>query len=434
MPLLHCLTSFAAPLVLADAFKPKHLISPNIHVILVHYPLGVFVLGLFLEVFSFLWRRSTVRIAARWMILFGGLLAVPAAMTGIDALEDVGAHNDYKNEQGIHTLSPNQWTLMQKHVLLTGIGSGVAAIAVTIGLAYSDLRRRRWLLVDGPLLILLIGAAGLLTFGSHFGGEGIYLESVAVKLRGNAAEGFEYFAPARSVHVLMAGLAIAVSLGALGVSMRFVAMHRLLVQDAEADEELSALTAPAAAIGPEGGVPAGETTVIHRVSDDVSIARPLSPDAALPHARIPTSRFWVLSTLLFFAALVFGVWVLESREMGKSFSELSVSGVSRDVWELAKHPGVDNRKAAHVIVGAILVVLPIFLAAAVRWGARRRLLVGALCTLMVLLIAAEIWLGVLLIYAGAEGPIYRFAPPASTSGQTALVAPRPPPPPLMTPA
>ena len=72
-------------LMLAAEITGRHLISPNVHVILVHFPLGIFVFGLFLEVCSFLWRRSSVRIAAHWMVLFGGLLAVPAALSGIDA-------------------------------------------------------------------------------------------------------------------------------------------------------------------------------------------------------------------------------------------------------------------------------------------------------------------------------------------------------------
>src|SRR5205807_2675734 len=68
---------------------PVRFLNPNYHVILIHYPLGVFVLGVILEMFSFFWRKSSVRSAARWMILLGALLSIPAATSGIAALDEV---------------------------------------------------------------------------------------------------------------------------------------------------------------------------------------------------------------------------------------------------------------------------------------------------------------------------------------------------------
>src|SRR3954454_23424604 len=61
---------------------PKELVSPNLHVVLVHFPLALLAAGLLVEVFSFLYRRSTVRVAGRWMILLGALSLVPTALTG----------------------------------------------------------------------------------------------------------------------------------------------------------------------------------------------------------------------------------------------------------------------------------------------------------------------------------------------------------------
>ena len=53
----------------------KEFINPNWHVILIHYPLGVFMLGLLLEVAFLIFRyQGAVRIAARWMIVLGALL------------------------------------------------------------------------------------------------------------------------------------------------------------------------------------------------------------------------------------------------------------------------------------------------------------------------------------------------------------------------
>ena len=65
------------------------LIHPNWHVVLIHVPLGVFVLGVLIELFAFLYRHSPVRAVARGMIWIGALASLPAAYTGIYALADV---------------------------------------------------------------------------------------------------------------------------------------------------------------------------------------------------------------------------------------------------------------------------------------------------------------------------------------------------------
>ena len=71
---------------MADRF-----IVPNLHVALLHFPIALLLLGTAIEVFSFLWRRSGVRIAARWMILLGALSMLPAAASGMFAFSDVEA-------------------------------------------------------------------------------------------------------------------------------------------------------------------------------------------------------------------------------------------------------------------------------------------------------------------------------------------------------
>ena len=66
----------------------REYITPNWHAVLVHAPLGLLSVGIFIEVFSFLWRRSTVRTAGRWMVLLGAITAVPALTSGIYAYRD----------------------------------------------------------------------------------------------------------------------------------------------------------------------------------------------------------------------------------------------------------------------------------------------------------------------------------------------------------
>ena len=50
---------------------PNELIHPNWHVVLVHYLIALLTLGLAIELLSFLYRRSTLRTAGRWMLLIG---------------------------------------------------------------------------------------------------------------------------------------------------------------------------------------------------------------------------------------------------------------------------------------------------------------------------------------------------------------------------
>ena len=68
----------------------KEFINPNLHVILIHYPLGLLVVGTLIELFSFLgWRNSAFRAAGRWMLLIGILSLTPTMFSGLYALADV---------------------------------------------------------------------------------------------------------------------------------------------------------------------------------------------------------------------------------------------------------------------------------------------------------------------------------------------------------
>ena len=278
----------------------KHLISPNVHVIMVHFPLGILVFGLFLEIFSFLWRRSSVTVAARWMILFGALMSVPAAFSGIDALRDVYDHSS-------EDISEQARMLLRSHLLWASLGAGLSVLAAVIGMALSAEGRNR-LLVRLPLLLVLIAGASMMGFGSHYGGEGVYLQSVAVKLGGKTAKGFEYYAPARSTHILLSGFAVAVGLGALGASLRVLGMHSIpRRQQEDAERDLEALESGGTALYTPPTPP-------RRVTDDVSVARTLNADAVVEPPRVPAGRFWLLTSLIALAAFGFGVWLLLSVE------------------------------------------------------------------------------------------------------------------------
>ncbi|MDB5329139.1 MAG: hypothetical protein JWP03_290, partial [Phycisphaerales bacterium] len=127
---------------------PLRFVNPNLHVILIHYPLGVFVLGVFIELFSFLWRRSAVRTAARFMIVIGALLTLPAATSGIYALWDVKTH------QG---LDDARYHMLRLHVIFMGIASILAVTCAVTALGASDAWRKK---LYWPLLLDVVIAWG----------------------------------------------------------------------------------------------------------------------------------------------------------------------------------------------------------------------------------------------------------------------------------
>src|SRR5437764_8879087 len=105
-------------------------ISPNLHVVLIHYPLGLLIAGALIELFSFLWSRSGFRTAGRWMILLGALSAVPTTFSGIYALNSVAlSHNSVGEETpwsdvkaGSAVLSdPHVFAMLRTHVLYQSI-------------------------------------------------------------------------------------------------------------------------------------------------------------------------------------------------------------------------------------------------------------------------------------------------------------------------
>jgi hypothetical protein len=76
-------------------------------------------------------------------------------------------------------------------------------------------------------------------------------------------------------------------------------------------------------------------------------------------------------------------------------------------------PGWLTRRLAHVIGGTATVVLTIVLAGLARWARERRILLALCALLLVAVIGAQLWVGILLMYDTPAGPIHRFQQPES---------------------
>jgi uncharacterized membrane protein len=385
----------------------QELISPNWHVILIHYPLGVFMLGMLLELLLLVFRHhGPVRSAARWMIVLGALAGLPAAYSGMYALADVARPTapTAVSDAPWHAvadakLTAEQWELVESHVWTSGGITVIAAILVTLAVACSNRWRERLYPV---FLGLLLGCAGTMAVGAWYGGEMVYRQGISVQMPDVKIENAtpttsptrSYINPVQT-HVMLAGLAAAMGMMAIGLSLR------------------AAATAPHWE-DPELGR-AGVTPLPNRQrggAEDMAVLRSFAPRVEVTGEveRIPTSRFWLLTFLVTVATSLAGWWVLADGHQTYR---------PQDLWKLVTAEGY-IRRLAHVITAAAIIVLPLFLSLLARVARRSRTMIASFSVLLVLALAAQVWLGVLLLFdqpklPSGERTWYRFvgAMPAS---------------------
>ena len=68
-----------------------------------------------------------------------------------------------------------------------------------------------------------------------------------------------------------------------------------------------------------------------------------------------------------------------------------------------------------MVAAGTIVVLVLLLAALARWARRRRLLLATVGLLLLAALAAQLWLGVLLMYDTPSGRIDQFRPPPTAA-------------------
>ena len=400
---------------------PKEFINPNLHVILIHYPLGLLSVGVLIELFAFLWRRSAFRAAGRWMILIGALALVPTATIGLYAMADVNRRSvtsesaNWAEVRAASLINAQAWEMMTRHAWLNAFGSIVLLLVVVLWLGSSDLWRRRLHLI---FLLLLLGGLGTIIVGAWYGGEMVYRHGVGVEVvrensgsatggsgeQSPAAEeqieakhGIAYYAPPLQVHVLLAGAAVSLALAALGLSLRAGAQARVLV---EPTPELSDVGAIGSALNPN--------------------ARPLNPVAAANQMddatlqvnvlrRPPMTRFWLLAALVAIATSLAGVWTLVH------FSDIwyphDLAKTARELWGLIKekdNSGIVSRRMAHTLTGWTIIGLLLITAVVARSTIGRRLVLWLLTLLLIVAVGAQIWFGSLLMFDTPSGPLGKF--------------------------
>ena len=376
------------------------LVQPNWHIALIHFPIALIVIGTIVELFSFLgWRRTGFRWAGRWMLLIGAILSVPTTFSGLYALSQ-------EVPNGVHALAASDPLLaktLRLHIWTQSIATGLAMFLVVVWISLTNFWRDRLSIV---FKLLLIVTSGLILYGSHLGGSMVYQHQLAttqpaVTLSHAATEPafppmdqlkslntWAALAPPDQTHVTMAGFAMALACVTLGLAIR-AAVHY-------PEDEL--------VYDPTHRIVAAFAEPM--VADPV-IGRPTTVVISHNHTSlVGVSRFWLLTLLLMLITAVLGLWIITQDLQSFDYHA---------IWSQIKDP-IDptdpkfTRRLAHLIAGAMIIVDTLILAIIARVGRRNTVLLLVFATPLVLALAAQIWLGVLLLLDGPMGTVTHFNP------------------------
>lgn len=382
-------------------------IIPNFHVILIHFPIALLGIGVFIELFSFLWKESSLRQAGQWMILLGTLAAIPAVTSGLYAFRDIMGRGDeldsfieYKTASGFHDAD---WRLIHNHIILNALAAGIALVAIFFWLAGSDGWRR---VMRIPLLLLLVIALGFMVEGAWQGGEMVFRQGFGVQGKhdvlpspANAPQDLqdkvEYFMPEGEVHLILAGLVFAVATAALALSIRRSLTTETVVVQRVPPTYISAEAQR------EGNVkPISLLQALNDPGDEIPVTK-----------TTPAGRFWLLAALIAIFAIFTGLWfgdyllpwpwVINREHIVRAIRRIPDPKAARE--------------GLHIVFGASILVLVLILALLTRFAPRSRIFLFAFSLLLVLVMAAQAWLGVVLTFDGGSGPLARFKNPAEVN-------------------
>ena len=349
-----------------------HFINPNWHVVLIHLPLGILTVGVIIELISILYRKNWVQNTGRLMILIGTLGSVVAAAGGVYAFRNVVAdvptipQMKWAALVEQSTWSQIQWQLMSDHLLFNLAAITCFSLVVMIWLASTERWRNK---LYWPLLIILLLGTALMTSGARYGGDAVYLHGTAINpaifhqqdssLQHYGIEqeqGMEYFIPPLQLHVVLAGIIIALLMMAAAISTN----HDLAVYKGSLE--------------------------------------PLSRRFVL--------FIWCSIFLLALANVFAGLW---SAMGGFSINAFRIN------FQMLSSPE-HKRLLVHLIAAATFILFVFITVAAIRYS-RKKILPFILIAANVLLACGIIWTGVLMLFDSHEGSLLKFTPPYSEHQQ-----------------
>ncbi len=445
----------------------QELVNPNLHVFLIHFPIALLLTGTLIELFSFLgWRTSGFRIAGRWMILLGALLAIPTAFAGLYAMSDVVRMQNVAPLDSTwgQTLAgspvvadPEGWAMLQRHAFLNGGIVALLGLVIVVWLSGSDEWRRK---VHLPLMVLVVLGIGATVVSAWYGGEMVYRRGVGV-MEGKAMAAVDPFtAPSGGSRVeeileKPSTNPSALSPSTSRSSSSFQALtadlakkyattspadHPAAEEQTDIKRDLERVLPPlqihvilagfavSFALAALGLSLRAANTM--RAATLVEPADELSDLAAAYGAR--TTRPRVGPEPDAFADVRTGVarvevvdrsrvpsarfWLLTAlfavATTGFGWWVLLRSESVQNIWDFGglwnQHIKISDRRMLHAIGAGAIVLLPVILSLVARFSPRKRGLIFGLGLLLILAVALQVWLGVLLMWDTPEGAVVRF--------------------------
>ena len=181
------------------------------------------------------------------------------------------------------------------------------------------------------------------------------------------------------MHVMFAGWVAALSLAALGLSIRALnAPRRQLLGVYEPLDRPYGDASIAAALSP------GESRTYEVRRDLIETSD--APRSDPPVREIPAARFWLLVALLGVMTAFGGLWVADMFDYRQILEELKE----------------ERRVMAHVVLGGSIIVLALLLAMVARWS-RHKVILSFFALLMLVALAGQIWVGTLMLFDGNQG-------------------------------
>jgi hypothetical protein len=134
--------------------------------------------------------------------------------------------------------------------------------------------------------------------------------------------------------------------------------------------------------------------------------------------RLPAARFWLLAALLAIVTSLAGWWTLAAA---------TESWQPRDLWNLVQQnvQAKEFRRVLHVLTGGGIIVLMLLMAIVARTSGRR-VVVGFFSLILLIAVAAQGWIGGLMLLDTATGPVQRLNPSTMPSSEIAAPVLTPP--------
>lgn len=399
-------------------------INPNFHIVFVHYPIALLIVGLAAEVLSVLgWRRTGLRMAGRWMIFLGALSSIPTALLGLYAMNELVRAGIGESQQAGHWADalrvsplingdPRAWAMMKLHAWINA-GVAVALSLTAVFWAGGSETFRRFMYIPA-LFVVIVGVAAT-SVGAWYGGEMVYRRGVAVVDRhaspsavttqpaitlsaatepttapADASHDWTYYAPPMQMHVLLAGFSVALALGAMAVSFR-----RANVLN-EADRDFTRMRSDPTDYSAAFGLRPQAYAVAGNQRPDRQARPGIPPDDV--DEPTPNGRFWFFLSLIALATAAFGLYLFLT-DVGVTFAD--ATRMIPELWHDQVQPL--PRRMIHIISGGVIVLVPLLLALIAKWAPRQRTVLFIFTLWLLAAIAAQAWLGSLMLLDTPDG-------------------------------